>query len=689
MKRFWTMALCLALSCALPGCNEEKSPVTLTLTVSGTYADDFTAGGWATARLTATAVDEKGKSLPIEGNIFWKVKTAELQDKVVAWNKDRHDRSGLFWGESPVSRQAAPDRPLQETTAFLTDTVGSRTVTVMAKPKSPMPPEDPRKGWRYTPAEITFTFGDGPLSLFSAPPRQFASREEAERYCAAFRPATQQGGGRTENGLPPATLLQLMSDNGLNGYGTALTAGWPGEDETRQMYSYWARETKMNGNEGRVVNMKGGLALWYDARVPGILAVCAPKSLPAPPAPVMPPEKAALHTEAEEILLPQRSDELFPMPDIWKLLAYSVVPAAGDAPLYYGTPPLAEYNNCYAPSVAASTLEQPLFSTDEILSFAPSTFPQPLLSDPLTPLDLYLENQHTSYLIRKAREGDPAAMLAISRRLPQNSPSRFFWWRLADALTRPGWAYGKENGKKTDPSFLGLMGNPRDMLAMEYPSLDDAISEPVAGTPDRRHFYRELMRECALRGQIFAWEICAHMYAYNVAGSTIPKGIILDKPNPTWGYALALAGKRLAEDKDAYRAGYALSRMDRWTVDKRLPQGFPYRWTLYDTWSPTYLEYEFYNEAIGSTESQLKQNAAELGIDLIKGQALATELLAVYRENYQRVLERQRRRRAAMLPEVNRQIDGWLMDMKARNSEWLKKEWPTWPAYGAEWGRRE
>ena len=96
-----------------------------------------------------------------------------------------------------------------------------------------------------------------------------------------------------------------------------------------------------------------------------------------------------------------------------------------------------------------------------------------------------------------------------------------------------------------------------------------------------------------------------------------------------------------------------------------------------------------YNEAIGSTESQLKQNAAELGIDLIKGQALATELLAVYRENYQRVLERQRRRRAAMLPEVNRQIDGWLMDMKARNSEWLKKEWPTWPAYGEEWGRRK
>ncbi len=685
MRRFRGMALSLLLLCGLSGCSE---PGTLTLTVSGDYAENFTAGGWATARLTASAVDAEGKSLPIKGNITWKVKTADIHDKVVAWNRDRHSVSGLHWFSAPSSPQTGGDED-DGSTILLTDIVGSRTVTVVANLQIARPPEEAYKGALIITAETTFTFGDGPLSLFSTPPRQVASREEAERYCATFCPAAPQGGETTENALPPATLLQLVSNNRINGYGAALSAGWPGDFEQRHIYSYWARETDKDGKEGRVVNVQDGLALWYDADTRGPLAVCVPKNIPAPPAPEMSPEKAALRAEAEEMLLPQRSGELSPLPDIWKLLAYSVVPAAGDAPLYYGTPPLAEYNNCYAPSVAASALEQPLFSTDEILSFAPSTFPQPLLSDPLTPLDLYLENQHTSYLIRKAREGDPAAMLAISRRLPQNSPSRFFWWRLADALTRPGWAYGKENGKKTDPSFLGLMGNPRDMLAMEYPSLDDAISEPVAGTPDRRHFYRELMRECALRGQIFAWEICAHMYACNVAGSTIPKGIILDKPNPTWGYALALAGKRLAEDKDAYRAGYALSRMDRWTVDKRLPQGFPYRWTLYDTWSPTYLEYEFYNEAIGSTESQLKQNAAELGIDLIKGQALATELLAVYRENYQRVLERQRRRRAAMLPEVNRQIDGWLMDMKARNSEWLKKEWPTWPAYGAEWGRRE
>ena len=348
MKRLWTMALCLALTCGLPGCN-EKSPGTLTLTVSGNYAEDFTARGWATARITATAVDEDGKSLPIDGNIVWWVQTADLHDNVVAWNGNRHDGTGLLWGESPFSSQTGSDGFPRNTTVFLTDTVGSRTVTVMAGLHVAPSPEDEDQEWQTITAETTFTFGDGPLSLFSAPPRQVASREEAERYCATFRPAAPQGRETTENALPPATLLQLVSDNGINGYGRAKIAGWPGEDETQQMYSYWARETKKNGSEGRVVNVQDGLALWYDADARGPLAVCVPKNIPAPPAPEMSPEKAALRAEAEEMLLPQRSGELSPLPDIWKLRCDSLVPAAGDSPLFYGTPPLAEYNNCYAP----------------------------------------------------------------------------------------------------------------------------------------------------------------------------------------------------------------------------------------------------------------------------------------------------------------------------------------------------
>ena len=671
MRRFRGMALSLLLLCGLSGCSE---PGTLTLTVSGNYAEDFTARGWTTARLTAAAVDAEGKSLPIDGNIVWWIQTADIHDNVVAWNGDRHDGSGLLWGETPfLSLRAGSDGFPRDATVFLTDTVGSRTVTVMARLRIASGDAD-EEGPTIT-AQTTFTFGNGPLSLFSAPPRQVASREEAERYCATFRPAAPQGRETTENALPPATLLQLVSDNGINGYGRAKIAGWPGEDETQQMYSYWARETKKNGSEGRVVNVEDGLALWYDAKVPGLLAVCAPKKLPAPPAPVMPPKKAALRAEAEEMLLPQRSDEFSPLPDIWKLRCYSAVPAAGDAPLHYGTPPLAEYNNCYAPSVAASVLEQPIFSEEEIFSFAPSTFPQPVISEPLSPLKTYSEYSSVSNLIRKAREGDAGAMLAISRRLPKDSPSRFFWWRLADALTRPGWAYIEENRKKTDPSLQGLLGDPRDMLAMEYPSLDDAIREPVAGAPDRRHFYRALMRECALRGQSFAWKIWAHLYAYNVAGSSIPKGIILDKINPTRGYAMLLAGQRLIQDDDDSRLGYRSSRMDEETIDKRLPHGIPYHAMRYD--SRTY-----FDDALDQTERQLNEDAAELGIDEVRGQALAEELIAVYRENYQRVLEQQRRRRANMLPEVNRQIDGWLRDMETREPQWLKKEWPTYPAYG-------
>ena len=559
MRRFRGMALSLLLLCGLSGCSE---PGTLTLTVSGDYAEDFTAGGWATARLTASAVDAEGKSLPIKGNITWKVKTADIHDKVVAWNRDRHSVSGLHWFSAPSSPQSGGDED-DGSTILLTDIVGSRTVTVVASLQIARPPEEAYKGALIITAETTFTFGDGPLSLFSAPPRQVASRDEAERYCATFRPAAPQGGETTENALPPTTLLQLVSNNRINGYGAALSAGWPGDFEQRHIYSYWARETDKDGKEGRVVNVQDGLALWYDADARGPLAVCVPKNIPAPPAPEMSPEKAALRAEAEEMLLPQRSGELSPLPDIWKLRCDSLIPAAGDSPLFYGTPPLTEYNNCYAPSVAASALEKPLFSKDKILSFAPSTFPHPVISEPLCPLKTDSEDADMSSLIRRAREGDAGAMLTISRRFPEDSPSRFFWWRLADSLIRPGWAFAEENGKKTAPSLRGLLGDPRDMLVMAYPSLDDAIREPVAGAPDRRLFYRELMRECALRGQSFAWDIWAHLYAYNTAGSKIPQGIILDKTNPTRGYAMMLAGKRLLRENDASRPGYPSSSIDK------------------------------------------------------------------------------------------------------------------------------
>ena len=677
MRRFRGMALSLLLLCGLSGCSE---PGTLTLTVSGDYAENFTAGGWATARLTASAVDAEGKSLPIKGNITWKVKTADIHDKVVAWNRDRHSVSGLHWFSAPSSPQTGGDED-DGSTILLTDIVGSRTVTVVANLQIARPPEEAYKGALIITAETTFTFGDGPLSLFSTPPRQVASREEAERYCATFCPAAPQGGETTENALPPATLLQLVSNNRINGYGAALSAGWPGDFEQRHIYSYWARETDKDGDEGRVVNVKDGLALWYDADARGPLAVCVPKNTPAPPAPEVPPGKAALHAEAEEMLLPRHPAGLSPLPDIWKLRCKSLVPAAGDAPLFYGTPPLAEYNNCYAASVATAALEQPQFSKDEILSFDPSTFPQPVIAEPLFSLEKYDSRNSIPVLMRKAREGNPAAMLAISRRLPENSPSRFFWWRLADALTRPGWAWGEEN-RRIPPSLKGLLGDPREMFVLGVPFLDAGIREPVAGAPDRKKLYRELMRECALRGRAFAWVTWAHIYAYNMAGSAIPKGIMLDRLNPTRGYAMALAGNRLPIERDDLQenaSSYYAPESRTASVEtlralgklsRRLPRGVPMGLRA--------------DPALLWTVQRLERQAPFLGIDETRGKALAEELFAVYQENYQRVLEQQRRRRAKMLPEVNRQIDGWLKDVEAREPEWLKKEWPTWPAYEDE-----
>ncbi|MDM8215326.1 hypothetical protein QUW15_04025 [Desulfovibrio piger] len=662
MKRFWTMALCLALACGLPGCKkeEEKSPGTLMRSVSGNYAEDFTAGGWATARLTATAVDAKGKSLPIDNKIRWTVlSNSKVHDKVIAWNRDRDDECGLSWAAEPQHKQPRPsscyyEDALSKSTVFLTDVVGSRTVTVRAELRVDRDPEDVYGEDKTILAEITFTFGDGPLSLFSVPPRRVASREEAERYCAASRPAAQQGGKTEENGLPPATLLQLVSNNRINGYGAALAAGWPGDFEEHWVYSYWAGETDKDGDEGRVVNVADGFALWYGADVPGPLAVCAPKNTPAPPAPVMSPEKAALRAEAEEMLLPRHPKGLVPAPDVWKLRCGSIEPYPNERPYVYGVPPLAEYNGCYTQRGEYEGSGKPSFTAKEVLRFDPATIPNAIIIEPsfsltrenivtLSSLDKYGDYESFPKLIRKAREGNPIAMRALSRRFPTRGASRYFWWRMADALTSPGWAYVEEEGG-IGITRRGLMGYLSYMQALGSPFLEQRIKNPQPGDPDYKMVYREITRECALRGRAFAWESWTYMYVFNTAGVSLPDGV-LDKPNPTRGYAMELAAGRLPLDTD-----------DNWGKVPRCEQG-----------------------AI-----ELERTAAQYGIDVPRGRALAEELFAVYLENHQRVLERQRRHRARMLPEVNRQIDGWLKDMERLAPEWLKKKWPTYPAYGDE-----
>ena len=652
------LLLCvLFLLPVLPGCGKEeekKSPGTLTLTVSGNYGENFTDGGWATATIAAVATDAEGRNIPItRENISWGVYERWLDERVAAWNRieygqlDRMSYNGLSWGRIPFHQkdriQFSPrgDNRYGDT-AYLTDVVGSRTVTVRALLRMKTPEgkwEGDIKG------EVTFTFGDGPLSLFSGPPRRVSSRAEAERMCS----------GIPDSVLPTASQLRLVSDNGKDKYGAFLAAGWPGDYESHDLYNYWTADSRENGKEARVINLKDGFSLWYFSEASGPLAVCRRKdSAPAPEPEEEPsPERAALRAEAEEMLLPRRPNNLVPVPDIWKRFCGSLAPSEKEVPSYYGTPlPAAGLDGCY--SIQQIFEDAQPYPLEEVARFDPSTVQNTILLDPsfaLFPgMSFRFDNLNwvrgkvsMSTLVRKAREGNPLAALRMSEYFPYDPEdstfsirSYFFWVRMADTLTRPGW--GAEVRFKVDENIRGLLGWPLDMLAQGGPLLD--------GVPDGREPFMAWLRECALRGRAFVWSWWAYMYAFNNVSAAHPEGLF-EKPDVTRGYAMALAGSRMPLDMS---------------------------------------DNEQYAQECGVLAARLERGAPENGLDVERGRALAEELYAVYQENLQRILADQRRHRAEVLPEVNRQIDEWLNELEGTRPKWLKQRWPEYPAYG---GRHE
>lgn len=635
------------------GKKERKSLGTLTLSVSGNYGENFTDGGWATATIAAVATDAEGRNIPISGeNIFWSVYGCQVDERVASWSRTyyrqltRRAHNGLNWGQTPVhqrdSYQNAPlAGPPHGATVYLTDVVGSRTVTV----KAVLTVKTERGEEEDITGEVTFTFGDGPLSLFSGPPRRVSSRAEAERMCS----------GIPDSVLPTASQLRLVSDDGKDGYGAALAAGWPGDYESHDLYNYWAADSRENGKEARVVNVKDGFSLWYFFEASGPLAVCIRKdSTPAPEPEEEPsPERAALRAEAEEMLLPRRPNNLVPVPDIWKRFCGSLAPSEKEVPSYYGTPlPAAGLDGCY--SIKQIFEDAQPYPLEEVARFDPSTVQNTILLDPsfaLFPgMSFRFDNLNwvrgkvsMSTLVRKAREGNPLAALRMSEYFPYDPEdstfsirSYFFWVRMADTLTRPGW--GAEVRFKVDENIRGLLGWPLDMLAQGGPLLD--------GVPDGREPFMAWLRECALRGRAFVWSWWAYMYAFNNVSAAHPEGLF-EKPDVTRGYAMALAGSRMPPDMS---------------------------------------DNEHYAQECGVLAARLERGAPENGLDVERGRALAEELYAVYQENLQRILADQRRHRAEVLPEVNRQIDEWLNELEGTRPKWLKQRWPEYPAYG---GRHE
>lgn len=640
------VSLCLLLCILLlplSGCEkeEEKKPGTIALFVSGDYDKDFTRGGWATATITAVFVDAEGRSTPITGEyVSWSAYECRIDEHMAAWNRrteeplSRSARVGLNWGRTPLPPQGPSGDPQGVSphgdTACLTDIVGSRTVTVAAT----LYMETPEGKSQELRGEVTFTFGDGPLSLFSSLPRRVSSRAEAEQMCAAL----------PDSELPAESLLRLVANDGKEGHGAARAAGWPGDIPSLDLYNYWAAETNDNGRQARVVNVEDGQGLWYFPGADGPFAVCARKGTATPPAPAPSPapaslpDRAALRAEAEEMLLPHRPNDLIPVPDVWKLHCGSHTPLEYEAPSYYGTPlPAPGLDGCYREERIFD--EPPVFSLEEAARFDPSTIPNRIILEPefaLPKVGLDIRDVESKLglesplrdLVRKARKGNPLAALRLSlyfdlpTRASFDNRSRFFWLRVADALTRPGWGDAMYSGVKEEVG--ALLGEPLEML--------DFGGDFLGGIPEGREPFMAWLRECTLRGRSFVWSAWFYMYAFNTIDAARPGGLF-DKPDPTKGYAMALAG----------------SRMPLFLWDNRV-----------------------YAPECALLAARLEQGAPGNGLDVERGKALAEELYAVYQENLQRVLAEQRRNRAEALPEINRQIDQWLKEAEREQPKWLK-----------------
>ena len=269
-----TLLSILLLIPLLSGCEllKEEPPATLTLSLTGDYAEDFLDGGWRTATITATAVDAEGKSIPLsDDNLYWGL-DCYAADSLTAWNQNHRDNfSGFSWGKTPLPQQlkAYPaiipgDKSVP--TVHLTDIVGSRRVTVRAHLKVYTPDGEEEQ---EIVSSVTFTFGDGPLSLFSGPPYKVLNWAAAEQSCSDASQASGQAVG-----LPSEAQLQLVAQNNGKGFGAAIAAGWPGDLESFGIYNYWTGDTENDGKDARVVNLGDGFSLGYLKTATGPYAIC-------------------------------------------------------------------------------------------------------------------------------------------------------------------------------------------------------------------------------------------------------------------------------------------------------------------------------------------------------------------------------------------------------------------------------
>jgi hypothetical protein len=222
---------------------------------------------WSTASITATAT-VNGSTVTINnGEVTWTVEDSSI---TAAWwgNRSPGAMNGLAWGQSAISLDGtqaertdmsddggtAPDGD----TAYLTDIVGSRTVTV----KASMVIDGETRS-----ETATVSFGAGPLSVFGAAPTESDKMNwaDAGSKCGVsgnlgtigYQPSTK---------LPRQEQLQNVAgpwDSGQQG--AAHAAGWP------DTY-YWTGA--FSGSGAWYVELYDGFCDWEYVDNDSFVAVC-------------------------------------------------------------------------------------------------------------------------------------------------------------------------------------------------------------------------------------------------------------------------------------------------------------------------------------------------------------------------------------------------------------------------------
>jgi hypothetical protein len=249
---------------------EKKCSTPICISVSATDGGDFISGDlYSTALLTALVTDADGN--PINGaTVTWAVIRADNNSSAMygAYKGENSKKSGLTWGQTPeaglnkdtllqeritgstnpsqynINNSTTPTGSDGKTEQRLTDIVGEREITVEAKVKI---------GETDYTATQAVSFGKGPLSVFTAPKRDYSQHENLINWDVAYKECNGadytgnhstgwSSGAYVGGSIPPAgtddgkmpTQAEMQAvavrypyNSNNNAQGAAHAAGWP------------------------------------------------------------------------------------------------------------------------------------------------------------------------------------------------------------------------------------------------------------------------------------------------------------------------------------------------------------------------------------------------------------------------------------------------------------------------------